>query len=120
MNQHLQILQEDAQECYERFACLHQGLLARANEIMHYALRLYPEDKYLEYVEFLRDAFVINYIMLSTGVSIQFPKFPSVQRKKIQLPADLLYRDDWKRRYNDWEVEHLTRGSNVLEEKSVS
>ena len=99
---------------------LHQGLLARANEIMHYALRLYPEDKYLEYVEFLRDAFVINYIMLSTGVSIQFPKFPSVQRKKIQLPADLLYRDDWKRRYNDWEVEHLTRGSNVLEEKSVS
>jgi len=31
-----------------------------------------------------------------------------------------MYRDDWKRRYNDLEAELLARGSNVLEEKSVS
>lgn len=99
-DKHLQILQEDAQEGYERFVELHRGLLERAKEILKYAMRQYPGEKYLESVDFEKGVINIHYLTITRGVSVQFPKFPSVQRKMIQLPADLLYSDDWQKQYD--------------------
>ena len=109
-------------EGYESFVTVHKLFLERADEILRHERKrdLSSQHCYLESVDFEKGIVKIHYIDIEKGVSVQSPSFPSVHRRSIEAPADLMYRDDWKRRYNDLEAELLARGSNVLEEKSVS
>ena len=108
-------------EGYESFVTVHKLFLERAEEILRHERKrsLSPQHCYLESVDFEKGIVKIHYIDIEKGVSVQFPRFPSVHRRSIEAPADLMYRDDWMQRYDDWKSGSLESLAGEVEEPTL-